>query len=181
MSRMVSCKRCGCECFWDTNRHGKKYLAVKMIQEYDGGTGSWKQPHYCQATDEQAAEYQAGLQRLIDEEAARNEIALANGEIVVGQIVKVYRGRKVPQGTIGTVFWIAEEEDAFGCYKIGIKDEAGNKHFTAINNVDYYFDGADALNEARVAEAKAAAKAQRKLNKELAASEVATSGEEVEI
>jgi hypothetical protein len=147
-----------------------------MIQEYEGGTGAWKQPHYCQATDEQAAEYQAGLQRLIDEQERQNEIALANGEIIVGQIVKVYRGRKVPQGTIGTVFWIADEEDAFGCYKIGIKDEAGNKHFTAINNVDYYFDGADALNEARVAEAKAEAKAQRKLKKELEAT-----GAEVEI
>ena len=171
MSKMVSCKRCGCECFWDTNRHGKKYLAVKMIQEYEGGTGGWKQPHYCQATDEQAAEYQARLQQTKDQLKALEDAAIANGEIVVGQIVKVYRGRKVPQGTIGTVFWIAEQEDAFGCYKIGIKDEAGNKHFTAINNVDYYFDGADALNEARVAEAKAAAKAQRKLNKELAAAE----------
>lgn len=167
MTRMVSCKRCGCECFWDTNRHGKKYLAVKMIQEYEGGTGGWKQPHYCQATDEEAAEYQAGLQRLIDEQKRQNEIALANGEIVVGQIVKVYRGRKVPIGTMGVVFWIAEEEDAFGCYKIGFKDDAGNKHFTAIHNVDYYFDGADALNEQRVAEAKAEAKARRKAQKEL--------------
>jgi hypothetical protein len=172
MARMVSCNRCGCECFWDTNRHGKRYLAVKMIQEYEGGTGGWKQPHYCQATDEQAAEYQARLQETKDQLKALEDAAIANGEIVVGQTVKVYRGRKVPIGTMGVVFWIAEQEDAFGCYKIGFKDEAGNKHFTAINNVDYYFDGADALNEQRVAEAKAEAKARRKMKKEMESADV---------
>jgi hypothetical protein len=97
-------------------------------------------------------------------------VEIANGEIVVGQTIKVYRGRKVPQGTIGIVFWIAEEADNFGVYKIGFKDEAGVKYFCAINNVDFYFDGADELNAQRVAEAKAEAKAQRKLNKELSMS-----------
>jgi hypothetical protein len=143
-----------------------------MIQEYEGGTGGWKQPHYCQATDEQAAEYQARLQETKDQLKALEDAAIANGEIVVGQTVKVYRGRKVPIGTMGVVFWVAEQEDAFGCYKIGFKDEAGNKHFTAINNVDYYFDGADALNEQRVAEAKAEAKARRKMKKEMESADV---------
>ena len=176
MRKIVGCKRCGAECFWDTNRHGKKYLAQVNEQQYEGGTGRWKQPHYCQATDEEAAKFQESMQRLKDEETLRNQTALENGEIVVGQTVKVYRGRKVPQGTIGIVFWLSDEEDAFGCYKIGFTDEAGNKHFTAINNVDFYFDGADALNEQRVAQAKAEAKERRRLKKELEAS-----GEEVEI
>jgi len=95
---------------------------------------------------------------------------IANGEIVVGQTVKVYRGRKVPQGTIGIVFWVADEADGYGDWKIGLKDEAGDKHFTSISNVNHYFDGADALNEARVAQAKAEAKAQRQSNKEQAMS-----------
>jgi hypothetical protein len=176
MRKIVGCRRCGAECFWDTNRHGKKYLAEVNEQQYDGGTGKWKQPHYCQATDAEAAKYQEGLQRLKDEQALRKQIALENGEIVVGQIVKVYRGRKVRLGTIGIVFWLSEEADGFGCYKVGFTDKAGNKHFTAINNVDFYFDGADALNEQRVAEAKAEAKARRKMKKEFEAS-----GEEVEI
>jgi hypothetical protein len=170
MSKLVSCNKCGCECYWDTNRNGKRYLAQRNEQEYEGGTGTWKSPHYCQATDEEAAAYQAMLearkQQLLNIQAEQ----IANGEIVVGQTVKVYRGRKVPQGTIGIVFWVAEEEDAFGCYKIGLKDEAGDKHFTSITNVDYYFDGADALNEARVAQAKAEAKARRQSDKELAMS-----------
>jgi hypothetical protein len=151
-------------------------LAQRAEQEYEGGTGTWKMPHYCTATPEQAAEYQADLQRRKDDAVRKKELDLANGEIMVGQIVKVYRGRKVPQGTIGIVFWISEEEDAFGCYKIGIKDEAGIKHFTAFNNVDFYFDGSDELNERRIAEAKAEAKERRKLKKELEAS-----GQEVEI
>jgi len=174
--QFTRCNKCGCECFWDTNRNGKRYLAQRNERDYEGGTGTWKSPHYCTATPEQAAEYQAELKRQKDKELHQKAEAIANGEIVVGQTVKVYRGRKVPQGTIGIVFWISEEEDRFGCYKIGIKDEAGVKHFTAFNNVDFYFDGADELNEKRIAEAKAEAKEQRKLKKELEAS-----GQEVDI
>ena len=161
----VNCNKCGCECFWDTNRHGKRYLAQKAEREYADGIGTWKMPHYCTATPEEAAEYQAMLQRAKDQHALVQMSAIENGDIVVGQTVKVYRGRKVPQGTVGIVFWVADEEDAFGCWKVGLKDEAGNKHFTSITNVDFYFDGADALNESRVAEAKAEAKLRRQMSK----------------
>jgi hypothetical protein len=176
MRKFINCNKCGAECFWDTNRNGKRYLAQKSEREYADGIGTWKMPHYCKATPEEAAEYQAMLQREKDKQEELNAEAIANGEIVYGQTVKVYRGRKVPQGTIGIVFWIAEEPDHFGVVKIGIKDEAGVKHFLAINNVDFYFDGADELNEKRVAEAKAKAKADRATRKTFIAS-----GEEDEI
>lgn len=166
----VHCNKCGAECFWDTNRNGKRYLAQNVEKEYDDGIGSWKMPHYCQATPEEAVKYQAELQRQRDDENSRKLLALAEGEIVVGQTVKVYRGRKVPQGTIGIVFWIADESDDFGTYKIGIKSVDGTKHFVAINNVDFYFDGADELNEKRVVEAKAEAKANRAARKAFIAS-----------
>ncbi len=171
MQKLCNCNKCGAECFWDTNRNGKRYLAQKAVREYSEGTASWKMPHYCQATPEQAAEYQARLQSDKLEQEYRLSVAIANGEIVVGQTVKVYRGRKVPQGTIGIVFWIAEEEDQFGVQKIGIKDEVGVKYFLAINNVDFYFDGADQLNERKVAESKAQAKAYRASKKALIASD----------
>ena len=171
MKKLVNCNKCGAECFWDTNRNGKRYLAQKTVREYSEGTASWKMPHYCQATPEEAAEYQAMLQREKDQQEERKSQAIANGEIVVGQTVKVYRGRKVPQGTIGIVFWIAEEEDRFGVQKIGIKDETGVKYFLAINNVDFYFDGADELNEKKVAESKAQAKANRAARKALIVSD----------
>ena len=169
-SQLANCKKCGCECFWDTNRNGKLYLAQRNEREYDGGVGTWKSPHYCTATPEQAAEYQAGLKAQIDEETKLKLEALANGEIVVGQTVKVYRGRKVPQGTIGVVFWIADEADDYGTYKLGIKSADGTKHFVAYHNVNFYFDGADELNERRVAEAKAEAKASRVARKAFIAS-----------
>ena len=171
MSKLVNCKKCGCECFWDTNRNGKRYLAVNVSQEYEFGRGGWKMPHYCKATPEEAAAYQAQLQNLKDQQAERDAQGVANGEIVVGQTVKVYRGRKVPIGTVGIVFWVADKADRFDTWKIGIKDEAGVKHFLAINNVDFYFDGADELNEKRVAEAKAKAKADRAAKKAFIASD----------
>ena len=168
--KIVNCNKCGCECFWDTNRNGKRYLAQKAEREYSDGIGTWKMPHYCKATPEEAAEYQAMLQREKDKQEQRNAEAIANGEIVYGQTVKVYRGRKVPIGTIGIVFWVAEEADRFDTWKIGIKDEAGVKHFLAINNVDFYFDGADELNDKKVAESKAQAKADRAAKKAFIAS-----------
>ena len=169
--KIVNCNKCGCECYWDTNRNGKRYLAQRNIREYEDGTGVWKSPHYCTATPEEAAEYQAMLQREKDKQEERNSEAIANGEIVYGQTVKVYRGRKVPIGTIGIVFWVAEEADRFDTWKIGIKDEAGVKHFLAINNVDFYFDGADELNDKKVAESKAQAKADRAAKKAFIASD----------
>jgi hypothetical protein len=175
-SENVRCNKCGCECYWDTNRNGKRYLAQRNEQEYEGGTGTWKSPHYCQATPEQAAEYQAMLKGQKEQLLQQQALEIANGEIVVGQTIKVYRGRKVAQGTMGVVFWVADEPDNFGVTKIGFKDEAGVKYFCAINNVDFYFDGADELNATRVAEAKAEAKAYRQAKKAFIAS-----GEEEEI
>ena len=165
--KYIQCNKCGCDVYWDTNRHGKKYLAQRQSREYEDGTGSWKEPHYCQATPAEAANYQARLESERLEQEYRDQEAIRNGEIVKGQTVKVYRGRKVPQGTIGVVFWVAEEADAYDVWKIGIKDEAGIKYFLAMNNVNFYFDGADELNERRVAEAKAEAKARRKAMKEV--------------
>jgi hypothetical protein len=168
--KYVHCNKCGCECYWDTNRNGKRYLAQRNVQEYEGGTGTWKSPHYCTATPEEAAEYQASIQRWKDEQARSDAKALADGEIIVGQTVKVRRGRKVPIGIIGIVFWVADEADNFDVWKIGIKTEAGDKHFLAQNNVEFYFDGADELYESRVAAEKAEAKERRKARKAFIAS-----------
>lgn len=38
-----------------------------------------------------------------------------------GDIVKVVKGRKVPKGIVGKVFWIGEDR-RFGGYRLGIKD-----------------------------------------------------------
>lgn len=62
---------------------------------------------------------------------------------VYSKRVKVVKGRKVPKGTEGVVFWVkrydnSKHGDPWGIYsvtKVGIKDDDGNVHFTAIGNV----------------------------------------------
>lgn len=55
--------------------------------------------------------------------------------------VRVVTGRKVPVGTEGEVFWISEplrygqSRFATTTFKVGIKDEQGNVHWTYDKNV----------------------------------------------
>jgi hypothetical protein len=129
MSKVISCRGCGAEVFWDTNRNGVRYLAERAGQVYEGGVGRWKQPH--RHTEEQVARW-AEVVRLNEERLAQ---AIANGEIVKGQTVEVFKGRKVPKGTVGVVFWVAPQEDGYGVIKVGFTTPAGDKHFTNIANV----------------------------------------------
>jgi hypothetical protein len=43
--------------------------------------------------------------------------------------VRVIRGRKVPKGTTGKVFWVALEADEWGVKKAGFVTESGEKIF----------------------------------------------------
>jgi hypothetical protein len=53
--------------------------------------------------------------------------------VTTGKIVDVNRGRKVPKGTRGIVFWVGD--NGYGT-SIGLLTLDGSKHFTAIGNVD---------------------------------------------
>ena len=61
-----------------------------------------------------------------------------------GKLVKVVKGRKVPKGTTGVVFWVKRYDnskygDPWGIdstTKVGIRDDKGQAHFTAICNVE---------------------------------------------
>lgn len=60
-------------------------------------------------------------------------------EIVKGSRVKVIRGRKVPKGTVGTVFWMGEGR-TYGYYdapktRVGIKSDDGMTHW--VNDIEY--------------------------------------------
>ena len=66
--------------------------------------------------------------------AGEKALAIAEGVIVKGQTVTVVRGRKVPKGTTGIVFWIGT--DSFDKPKIGFRDDAGTTHWTAASNVE---------------------------------------------
>jgi hypothetical protein len=60
------------------------------------------------------------------------EVAAEAARIHKGDAVRVARGRKVPIGTTGKVFWIGEGK--FGT-RVGVKDAAGNVYWTAYVNV----------------------------------------------
>lgn len=64
--------------------------------------------------------------------AAEKASKIEAGEIVKGATVQVVKGRKVPKGTTGTVIWIGEGQ--WG-WRVGIKDAAGETHWTALDNV----------------------------------------------
>ena len=52
---------------------------------------------------------------------------------LVGNVVKVVRGRKVPIGTVGNCFW-----SGYGKYgtRVGLQTAGGDKYFTAASNVE---------------------------------------------
>lgn len=143
-SAPFACKRCGETVWWDTSkRTGGRYLAQRKIVGGCGDGGArWskgiKIPHTCNpaAIDLHAARVaQAEAQRVTD---------LAGGRMMKGQRVIVARGRKVPRGTRGVVFWIGD--NGYG-ESVGIEVEGtGERVFTASKNCD-----ADPIVDAEVA------------------------------
>ena len=81
----------------------------------------WSSGHECDP--ESAAAYSAVRAAKID-----------SGEIIKGQAVTVVKGRKVPKGTTGVVFWTGE--DSYGKARIGFKGEDGETFWTAASNVE---------------------------------------------
>lgn len=54
-----------------------------------------------------------------------------------GKQVEVVRGRKVPKGTTGEVFWVGESNYGYRTtWRVGFKTSEGEKHFTAASNVE---------------------------------------------
>lgn len=62
------------------------------------------------------------------------ELENAKHETIIrkGRNVKVVKGRKVPKGTVGTVFWVGVGE--WG-ERVGLKDEKETVHWTSADNV----------------------------------------------
>ena len=80
----------------------------------------------------------------------------ANAAVEVSQFreyynkfVRVVKGRKVPIGTEGRVFWLkrydnSKHGDPWGIYsstRVGIKTADGSTHFTALDNVAIIAEG----------------------------------------
>lgn len=128
-NKRFECRGCGADVFFDINRNGVRYLAERAGREYEDGVGHWKQPHrHTEEAVARHAERVEALQVWLDQ-------AILDGKIVFGQTVEVFKGRKVPKGTVGEVFWVAPEADGYGVVKVGFKTAEGVKHFTNIENV----------------------------------------------
>jgi hypothetical protein len=129
--KYVTCRNCGeDQCFWDTNKKGKRYLAIYAEWEGSyGGKKSIKVWHQCCPV--RAEIYQEYLAAKAIEVAA----AVVKGEIVKGQTIEVVKGRKVAIGTVGIVFWVSPKKDRFDVINVGFTTTAGDKHFINIDNV----------------------------------------------
>lgn len=77
----------------------------------------------------------ARMKKAMAEQDRRNAArALAEKKVPAkGKLVRVVKGRKVPQGTEGVVIW--EGAGDWGP-RVGVKDAAGKVHFTAASNVE---------------------------------------------
>lgn len=69
-------------------------------------------------------------------EARRMEEARRSLFALKGKTVTVTRGRKVPQGTTGEVFWVGEDRFNEGSYRVGLKTPEGEKVFVAAHYVE---------------------------------------------
>ncbi len=111
---------------------------------------------FVDATPEVVARYatwlveQAAKREAAAREASKERALRELSEISRGREVKVVKGRKVPVGTAGQVFWYGQTQ--YG-WRVGFTTAAGEKHFTAASNVEVVVPGAEV---ARVEERYAA-------------------------
>lgn len=81
------------------------------------------------------AEYAAYLERERQErERARLELEARTPRF--GSVVRVARGRKVPTGVEGRVFWVSPESDAWGRTRVGFEARDGERIFIDGANLD---------------------------------------------
>lgn len=66
--------------------------------------------------------------------------AREEAKIAKGKMIKVVRGRKVPQGTVGECVWLGAGKSYSyydrGADRVGIKDSSGQVHWTAASNCE---------------------------------------------
>jgi hypothetical protein len=127
--REFPCRECGTRVAWCESNAGHTYLGQRLDWHGDefGTERAYWPRHNCVPNP--------GWQELhAEQEAARIADLVAAGIVEVGVPVRVVRGRKVPIGTTGTVFWMGA--DAWDKPRIGIHDEAGETFWTATSNVE---------------------------------------------
>ena len=135
-----NCKDCGTQVVWAVSKKtGKTYLAglKGWSSDYSSSSnGKYNERFYypfhkCEANPEYQARYAEAMAFL----NADREAKVAAGEIVVGQTVEVFKGKKIPVGTTGVVFWVAPEPDNYDTIKVGLKTATDEKVYVNISHL----------------------------------------------
>lgn len=100
---------------------------------YYASTRGWTYPNGANvdATEDVVTAYNAWLDKRRAEYAAQ-KVAAEAAVVRRGKMVVVFKGRKVPIGTTGEIFWLGAGNHS---ERVGLKDSAGNVHWTAKSNV----------------------------------------------
>lgn len=131
------CKDCNSDVMWAVSKKtSKTYLAQETTWMSDAHTSQngrtnerkFYPVHKCEPDVAYQARYALAMSLL----EADRESKLEAGEVVVGAQVEVFKGRKIPKGTTGEVFWIAPQPDQFDVIKAGIKTADGEKVFVSV-------------------------------------------------
>ncbi|CAB4156602.1 hypothetical protein UFOVP655_75 [uncultured Caudovirales phage] len=124
ISAPFECGQCGQEVVKCKSNKGGIYIAsIQVVQSrfaegHHEGLKSIYPFHKCNEE----------VQKLWQETVQYN---IESGQIVKGQTVEVVRGRKVPKGTIGKIFWVGSGTNFNGQEeeRIGIETESGEKFY----------------------------------------------------
>lgn len=116
---------------WDPER-GAPRMVTTHVSDSEYGYSEWLAEVAVDASLEVVAAYGTWKVR-VEAERAEAEREREAGRLVKGKLVEVVRGRKVPVGTKGVLIWIGASR--FGD-RVGVKDEAGEVHWTAAGNVE---------------------------------------------
>jgi hypothetical protein len=148
VAKSAFCVKCGSsEVFWYQNRNQKWVLCERKSQDYEFGKGGWTAPHYCDgngfSVEEMIQSYESCIEAIFNQQFEDFDYGKLNGQLkslrsalkenVPSIPVEVFKGRKVPVGTVGEISWVGI--DQFANVKVGIKDAQGEVHFTAVSNV----------------------------------------------
>jgi len=129
MTTQFPCRDCGVQVQWRTAKSGKRYLDQPW--EWQGGdyslhTKTIHGSHRCTPNPTWKEEAAAIV-------AAQFAADLAAGNIVKNAPVIVFKGRKVPVGTTGTITWIGI--DNWLNPRVGIRTDSGDVVYTAQANI----------------------------------------------
>lgn len=135
-----NCKDCNAEVVWAvSSKTGKTYLAVETTwtsDAYSSQNGRTNQRkfypfHQCEPDAEYQARYALAMEMLEADRVSKVDA----GEIAVGQTVVVFKGRKIPVGTSGVIFWIAPQPDQYDTIKAGFTTADGEKVFVNVQHI----------------------------------------------